>query len=109
MPDGLAAPHPRRTSRYTHSHQTTLASHYNQVMHYELWDIESRNLLYDFDTLDEALDAARELASLNVGRYPAKLALAQVGDDERTSWLGSGPTLVPLLDGPQEPPAPRAI
>lgn len=82
---------------------------YNDTMYFELWDVESRNLLYDFDTLDEALDAARELISVNVGRYPAKLALAQVGDDERTTWLGSGQTLAPLLDGPQQPPARRAI
>jgi len=48
---------------------------------YGLWDTESRNLLYDFDTLDEALEAARELIEFNSGRYPQGLALAYIDAD----------------------------
>lgn len=60
-------------------------------------DTETRNLLYDFDTLDEALEAARELVVLNKHIYPGKMALAQADDDSRTTWLTSGESLWPLL------------
>ena len=39
-------------------------------MRFELWDLETRNLLYDFDTLDEAVEVARELTALNPDIYP---------------------------------------
>ena len=67
-------------------------------MFFELWDTETRNLLYDFDSLDEALEAARQLVSLNPGVYPDKLALAEVNDDSRTTWLGISDSLRPLLE-----------
>lgn len=70
---------------------------------------ETRNLLHDFDTLDEALHAALELSRLNVGQFPEKLALAQVDDSEQTSWLGSGQSLVPLLEGRDEPRARQTV
>jgi hypothetical protein len=66
-------------------------------MFFEWWDTETRNLLYDFDTLDEALEAARELVVLNEHIYPGKMALARVDDDSRTTWLASGESLRPLL------------
>jgi hypothetical protein len=69
-------------------------------MYFELWDTETRNLLYDFETLDEALDAARTLAAPNVGVYPAKMALARVDDDTKTTWLAVGESLQPLLQEP---------
>ena len=71
-------------------------------MFFELWDTETRNLLYDFDTLDEAIEAARQLVALNRHIYPAKMALARVDDDSRTTWLGVGETLRPLLDTPDK-------
>ncbi len=39
-------------------------------MYFELWDTHTRNLLYDFDTEAEALDAASELIELNPRFYP---------------------------------------
>lgn len=66
-------------------------------MFFELWDTETRNLLYDFDSLDEAIEAARQLVALNRHIYPAKLALARVDENSRTTWLGVGDSLDPLL------------
>ena len=67
-------------------------------MFFELWDTETRNLLYDFDTLDEAIEAARQLVALNEGIYPQKLALGRVDENSRTTWLGVGESLRPLLE-----------
>jgi hypothetical protein len=66
-------------------------------MHFELWDTESRNLLYDFDGLDEAVAAASELTVLNTERYPERLALGRVNDDSTTTWIAAGSALTPLM------------
>jgi hypothetical protein len=66
-------------------------------MFFELRDIETRNLLYDFDTLEEALQAARELTELNQDRYPGLMALARVEDDQRVTWLARGESLHELM------------
>ena len=66
-------------------------------MFFELWDIETRNLLYDFDTLEEALQAARELTEVNQDRYPGLMALARVEDDQRVTWLARGESLGDLM------------
>lgn len=62
-------------------------------MYYELWDTQTRNLLYDFDTEAEALDAASELIDLNGSIYPSVLALARGNDDGTTTWLAHGDAL----------------
>jgi hypothetical protein len=67
-------------------------------MHYELWDLVSRNLLYDFDTLDEAVEAARELTSLNADHYPEELALGRSEDDSGFTWLARGADLADMWD-----------
>jgi hypothetical protein len=66
-------------------------------MFFELRDIETRNLLYDFDTLEEALQAARDLTEVNQERYPGQMALARVEDDERVTWLARGAALGELI------------
>jgi hypothetical protein len=66
-------------------------------MFFKWWDTETRNLLYDFDTLDEVLEAARELVVLNEQIYPGKMALARVDGDSRTTWPAIGESLRPLL------------
>ena len=71
---------------------------YYDRMHYELWDLVSRNLLYDFDSLEEALDAAQELTELNPGHYPDKLALGRMNDDESFSWLAKGDDLLAMRE-----------
>ena len=67
-------------------------------MHFELWDLEVRNLLYDFDTLDEAVDAARELTALNPDRYPEKMALFRSDGRENSAWLARGEALLQLAE-----------
>jgi hypothetical protein len=44
-------------------------------MHYELWDLLSRNLLADFDTEPEALTAVRDLLAINPPEMAEELAL----------------------------------
>jgi hypothetical protein len=63
-------------------------------MWYELWDTESRNLVYSFETEPEALDAARELIRLNPSAYPAALALTRVDDGGRMMTVAMGEALV---------------
>ena len=62
-------------------------------MYFELWDTDTRNLLYDFDTEEEALDAAAELIALNPGHYPECIALARGNDDGTVTWLAHGAAL----------------
>ena len=72
-------------------------------MHFELWDTETRNLLYDFDTLDEAVEAARELTALNPDIYPEKMALFRSDGDSNSKWLARGEDLLRLSE--QQPTA----
>ena len=44
-------------------------------MHYELWDMVSRNMLVDFDTEADALSAIRELLDVNEPEMAAELVL----------------------------------
>jgi hypothetical protein len=67
-------------------------------MHFELWDLETRNLLYDFDTLDVAVEAARELTALNPGIYPDELALFRADSDTNSKWLARGEDLLRLSE-----------
>ena len=67
-------------------------------MHFELWDLDSRNLLYDFDTLDEAVEAAHELTARNPGRYPERMALFQFDGDANSKWLARGDALLRLSE-----------
>ena len=71
---------------------------YNPTMYFELWDTETRNLLYDFDTLDEAVEAARELTALDPGIYPEKLALFQSDGETNSKWLARGEDLLRLSE-----------
>lgn len=66
--------------------------------HFELWDTQTRNLIEDFGTLDEAVSTSRQLVALNQGHYPKHLALAQVNEDGSTTWLATGPALLSMFD-----------
>jgi hypothetical protein len=50
-------------------------------MHWEIWDVESRNLVEDFDTEAEALQAAREILAVNRPDYIDALAVAAMYDE----------------------------
>ena len=65
-------------------------------MHYELWDLVSRNLLYDFDTLYEAVEAARELTELNPTIYPDEMALFRSDEPGQSGWVAKGADLLRL-------------
>jgi hypothetical protein len=67
-------------------------------MHFELWDLETRNLLYDFDTLDEAVEAARELTALNPGHYPDNMALFRSDGENSSRWLARGEAVLELTE-----------
>lgn len=74
---------------------------------YELWDTESRNLLDDFDTEAEALEAARELIELDRASYPDTLAVTRVDANGRTTTLAMGDALAELVRRHVEQAAPR--
>ena len=59
---------------------------------YELWSTASRNLLYDFDTEDEALATIRELIVLNGPGTTDELALMYV-DESHMMTIALGPAL----------------
>ena len=67
-------------------------------MHFEFWDLVSRYLLYDFDTLDEVVEAARELTALNPDIYPEKIALFRSDGDASSKWLAQGQDLLRLSE-----------
>jgi hypothetical protein len=56
-------------------------------MHFELWDLESRNLVDDFADERAAAAAVGQWVSSNPSAYPRELALARVDDDGSTVWL----------------------
>jgi hypothetical protein len=60
---------------------------------YELWDIESRNLLDDFDTEGEALEAVRSLIALNGPGTTDALALTRVDANGRMTTVAMGAAL----------------
>ena len=63
------------------------------VAGYELWDAQSGNLLDDFDTEAEALEAVRELVVLNGAGCTDSLALTRVHVDGRMATLAMGADL----------------
>ncbi len=60
---------------------------------YEIWDTESRNLLDDFDTEAEAIEAVRELIAVNGAACTAALALTRVTVDGSMQTLAIGTEL----------------
>lgn len=62
-------------------------------MTYELWDLESRNLVESFATEDEALTAVCELVELDAAAYAASLALAGRRTNGEAVWLAQGQDL----------------
>jgi|tagenome__1003787_1003787.scaffolds.fasta_scaffold16453889_1 hypothetical protein len=67
-------------------------------MHFELWDLEVKNILFDFDTLDEAVRAARELTAVNPDRYPEKIGLFRADSEGTSAWIARGEALLNLTD-----------
>jgi len=62
-------------------------------MSYELWDTETRNIVETFESEAEALEAARELITLNSPAYPGALALVFEDNEGETTLIARGPGL----------------
>jgi hypothetical protein len=65
-------------------------------MYFEIWDAGSRNLLYEFDTLEEALDAVQELLDANPEPGRVDLVLGELNEDHRSVWQARGDELLAL-------------
>jgi hypothetical protein len=62
-------------------------------MFYELWDLQSGNIINTYDTEDEALDVVRELVAQNGLDYARALSLSVEDDDENLSLIAKGMSL----------------
>ena len=66
-------------------------------MTYELWDIETGNLVEAFDDEATALSATRELIALNDDVYPAMLTLLSVDERGELATVATGVALGALV------------
>ncbi len=62
-------------------------------MFYELWDIESGNIVNTYDTKEEALTVVRGLLALNGPEYADALSLSFEDNDEESTLVAEGPDL----------------
>jgi hypothetical protein len=62
-------------------------------MTYDLWDVESGNIVNTFETEDDALAAVRTLLELNGDTYARALSLGCEHDDGRMQILAEGDAL----------------
>ena len=62
-------------------------------MHYELWDVASRNMLDDFATEAEALTALAALLAINEPDMGGDLTLIRVGGPNGGTTVASGAEL----------------
>jgi len=63
-------------------------------MIYQLWDVETGNLVEDFLSEAEALNAARELIALSGESYAEILALASADEAGGGVLIAEGPSLL---------------
>jgi hypothetical protein len=70
-------------------------------MHYELWDLLSRNLLADFDSESDALTAVRDILAINPPEMADELVLVRRDGGEHSS-LTKGAALAVLVGGAAE-------
>ncbi len=63
------------------------------MLGYELWDTLSRNLLADFESEDEALEAVRALIAVDGSACTDALALTRVDGAGQMTTLASGEAL----------------
>ena len=67
-------------------------------MSYELWDMDTGNLVAAFDSETSALTAAGELMALNADVYPTMLTLLAVGERGELTTIASGEALGARVD-----------
>lgn len=66
---------------------------------YDLWDLETANLIAEFATEDEALAAVRELIELNGSSYADALSLGYANETGEGGNVASDRALVTLALG----------
>ena len=64
----------------------------------ELWDLESKNMIGDFDTAAEALAAAHDLLDVNTPSYADVLSLGSTDDDGTFRIVAQGRPLAVMAD-----------
>jgi hypothetical protein len=69
-------------------------------MHFELWDTDSGNLLDDFASEADALEAVRSLIALNGPDAMVDVSLVSVSDVGRSTQLAAGRVLRELAEHP---------
>ena len=69
---------------------------YTAVMAYELWDLRSRNLIVDFESIDEAVAAVRAYVGANDGD---DLLLVELETESRPERSLTGDELMRWLAG----------
>lgn len=67
---------------------------------YELWNVESGNIIGSFETLDEALAVVRYLLDTYGQGYARELTLGRRDDDSPATIVGEGDRLVEMLKNP---------
>jgi len=77
-------------------------------MHYELWELLSRNLLADFDTEPEALTAVRDLLAVNPPEMADELVLVW-RDGAEGGTLAQGTALAARARGADPGREPLAV
>jgi hypothetical protein len=68
---------------------------YTLAMAYDLWDVESGNIVNTFETEREARAAVRTLLDLNGPTYVRALSLGYEGDDGTMRIVAEGDELAP--------------
>ena len=66
-------------------------------MSYELWDIETGNLVEAFEDEASAIQAARELIAVNADVYPSMLTLLAVDERGELATVAAGNDLGNLV------------
>ena len=69
-------------------------------MTYDLWDVESGNIVNTFETEREALDVVRTLLDLNGPEYARSLSLGFEGDDGSMRIIAEGEDLASRAEKP---------
>jgi hypothetical protein len=64
-------------------------------MAYDLWDVESGNIVNTFETEREALSVVRTLLDLNGPAYVQTLSLGHESDDGTMRIIAEGNQLIP--------------
>ena len=77
-------------------------------MAYDLWDVDSGNIVNTFETEQEALAVVRTLLDVNGPEYVQALSLGYEGDDGSMRIVAEGDRLASML-AESPPPTPERL